>query len=138
MMGNAQKLMYCLMIQRSSWYLEQHNFCVYGGMKSNFQGHNKRTSDSLHAFATVYGDCCVNGLGTVSPEFAEGEAAHETTLKCTSSYLIAGAGYSNNVCILTKSGDPYIEYHGSCPTAGYYGILGNNTIYSPGSGCQDL
>lgn len=22
----------------SSWYLEQDNFCIYGGMKSNFEG----------------------------------------------------------------------------------------------------
>eukprot|EP01052_Picozoa_sp_SAG31_P000209 SAG31_NODE_7_length_42755_cov_130.245728_5_plen_89_part_00 len=64
----------------SSWYLEQNNFCVYGGMqpalpleslfpllsekflriisipgmKSNFEGHNKRSSGNVHAYASVY------------------------------------------------------------------------------------
>eukprot|EP00041_Stephanoeca_diplocostata_P018366 m.384336 g.384336 ORF g.384336 m.384336 type:complete len:180 (+) comp20990_c0_seq4:177-716(+) len=40
----------------SSWYLEEQNFCIYGGVKSNFEGHNKRATNNLHAFASVYGD----------------------------------------------------------------------------------
>eukprot|EP00037_Helgoeca_nana_P023758 m.247235 g.247235 ORF g.247235 m.247235 type:complete len:121 (+) comp26445_c0_seq7:2007-2369(+) len=58
----------------SSWYLEQDNFCVFGGMKSNFQGHNKIATGNLHAYASVYGDHCLNGLNQISDFYADGYA----------------------------------------------------------------
>eukprot|EP00051_Salpingoeca_urceolata_P012202 m.151344 g.151344 ORF g.151344 m.151344 type:complete len:412 (-) comp17408_c0_seq6:91-1326(-) len=73
----------------SSWYLEQNNFCVYGGMKSNFEGHTKRSSNNVHAYASVYGDACLNGINQVSNHYAE--------------------GYYNNTCILAKANDKYVD-----------------------------
>ena len=34
-------------------------------MKSNFEGHNKRSSGNVHAYASVYGDSCLNGLNQI-------------------------------------------------------------------------
>jgi len=40
-------------------------------MKSNFEGHNKRSSNNVHAYASVYGDSCLNGLNQISWHYAE-------------------------------------------------------------------
>jgi len=96
----------------SSWYLEQNNFCVYGGMKSNFEGHNKRSSNNVHAFASVYGDKCLGGINQISDEYAE--------------------GYFNNTCILTSAGDPYIQLSScSLTAADYHTITHDNIVYAP-------
>lgn len=104
----------------SSWYLEQQNFCVFGGMKSNFEGHNKRATGNLHAFASVYGDHCLNGLNQISDKYAD--------------------GYQNNTCILSKRGDTYLGI-GSQPGSvtcdpkhppSVHLLLGGNTVYAPG------
>eukprot|EP00040_Diaphanoeca_grandis_P028572 m.165768 g.165768 ORF g.165768 m.165768 type:complete len:822 (+) comp31396_c0_seq1:19-2484(+) len=105
----------------SSWYLEQSNFCVFGGMKSNFEGHNKRTTNSLHAFASVYGDTCLNGLVQVSEYYAD--------------------AYANNTCILSKANDSYLEAsqqnaNWSCTVDKNKPIdliLGDNIVYAPGA-----
>eukprot|EP00035_Acanthoeca_spectabilis_P012614 m.227837 g.227837 ORF g.227837 m.227837 type:complete len:815 (+) comp15667_c0_seq10:79-2523(+) len=103
----------------SSWYLEQDNFCVYGGMKSNFEGHNKRSTGNVHAFASVYGDHCLNGLNQINDFYAD--------------------GYANNTCILAKAGDNYLgigTQPGStpCSVANLSAIhiqLGGNIVYAP-------
>jgi hypothetical protein len=103
----------------SSWYLEQNNFCVYGGMKSNFEGHNKRSSNNVHAFASVYGDTCLNGINQISDHYAE--------------------GYWNNTCILSKAGDKYLGLNQIdaklAPKAvkkeDLHTYLGGNTVYAP-------
>lgn len=104
----------------SSWYLEQNNFCVYGGMKSNFEGSNKRSSNNVHAFASVYGDCCLCGINQVSEHYAE--------------------GYWNNTCILSKAGDPYLSLQQLSPSSQeepssseLHTYLGNNMVYAPGA-----
>jgi len=101
----------------SSWYLEQSNLCIYGGMKSAFQGHGKRSSNNLHAFASVYGGVCLNGIVQVSEHYAE--------------------GYWNNTCILAKAQDSYLSV--TCldadPDAQFL-FLGNNKVYVPGGGAN--
>ena len=43
----------------SSWYLEHHNFAVYGGAKmGNIDGHAKVTHSNIYAFPNVYGKNC--------------------------------------------------------------------------------
>mmetsp|Transcript_4480 Transcript_4480/g.11420 ORF Transcript_4480/g.11420 Transcript_4480/m.11420 type:complete len:899 (+) Transcript_4480:19-2715(+) len=105
----------------SSWYLEQDNFCVFGGMKSNFEGSNKRSTGNLHAFASVYGDHCLSGLNQINDFYAD--------------------GYANNTCILSKAGDTYLgigSQPGSstaCNPANSSTIhlqIGGNTVYAPG------
>ena len=61
----------------SSYYLDHHNFEVYGGHKSDFDGHGKRSYSSIHAFAYVYGTRCAGIFGSlphkaVNDFFAEG------------------------------------------------------------------
>ncbi|CAE8637965.1 unnamed protein product [Polarella glacialis] len=106
----------------SSWYLEQNNFCVYGGMKSDFEGSNKRSSNNVHAFANVYGDACLAGINQVSEHYAE--------------------GYWNNTCILAKAGDTYLSLsqlspkEGTVPSkAAFHTYLGSNTIFVPNASC---
>jgi hypothetical protein len=65
---------------------------VFAGMKSNFEGHNKRSSNNVHAYASVYGDSCLNGLNQISWHYAE--------------------GYYNNICLLAKQGDTYLNLNG--------------------------
>ena len=61
-------------------------------MKSNFEGHNKRSSNNVHAYASVYGDACLNGLNQIDWHYAE--------------------GYYNNVCVLAKAKDTYLNLNG--------------------------
>lgn len=43
----------------SAWYKIDSNFCVFGGHKSDFDGHSKHSTNNLHIFASVYGVCCL-------------------------------------------------------------------------------
>eukprot|EP01043_Picozoa_sp_COSAG02_P016751 COSAG02_NODE_743_length_17764_cov_9.908916_11_plen_82_part_00 len=61
-------------------------------MKSNFEGHNKRSSGNVHAYASVYGDSCLNGLNQITWHYAE--------------------GYYNNICLLAKAKDTYLNLDG--------------------------
>ena len=51
----------------SAWYLIHDNSCVYGGHKSDFDGHSKWSYDNLHLYASVYGDRCVEIGAQVLP-----------------------------------------------------------------------
>lgn len=42
----------------SYWHLDS-NFCVYGGHKSDFDGHSKTSSNNLHIYPQVYGSRCI-------------------------------------------------------------------------------
>eukprot|EP00041_Stephanoeca_diplocostata_P018365 m.384320 g.384320 ORF g.384320 m.384320 type:complete len:858 (+) comp20990_c0_seq2:333-2906(+) len=100
----------------SSWYLEEQNFCIYGGVKSNFEGHNKRATNNLHAFASVYGDRCLGGLNQINDYYAD--------------------GYANNTCILANAGDNYLAISqpgqlAPCTPANLHLLTGGNTIYAP-------
>lgn len=102
----------------SSFYHDHDNFFVYGGHKSDFDGHGKQSYNNILAFANVYGSKCV-GIGNAphaspNPFFAE--------------------GFWNNTCILADAGDTYLDI-GDCTadaTLANRVILGNNKIMSPG------
>ena len=107
----------------SSYYQIHHNFCVYGGHKSDFDGNRKVSSYNLAVYPSVYGVRCVAILQSLPPKgYAE--------------------GYVGNTCILPSAGSQYVDVaginsHAKCLTddardvfnAGM--ILGNNTIYAP-------
>lgn len=102
----------------SSWYLEQNNFCVYGGMKNDFEGSNKRSSNNVHAFPCVYGEFCLNGINQVSAHYAE--------------------GYWNNTCVLSRAGAYYFDLvqlapslHPAPTREELHTLLGSNRIYAP-------
>lgn len=103
----------------SSFYHDHDNFEVYGGHKSDFDGHAKQSYNNVMAFANVYGSRCLSimNLPHASPNayFAE--------------------GFVNNTCILTNSGDVYLDL-GSCTsdsTLPNRMLLGNNRVMVPGS-----
>jgi hypothetical protein len=107
----------------SSYYDIHHNVCFYGGHKSDFDGHSKRSYANLHVHPSVYGVKCVGELQAMpKPGYAE--------------------GYYNNTCVLPTAGAMYARLAG-CPgglrndshsiAALNAGIrLGNNTLYVPG------
>ena len=104
----------------SSFYYDHDNFEVYGGHKSDFDGHSKRSYNNIHAYSNVYGSKCVGimNLPHASPNnfFAE--------------------GYWQNKCILADAGDGYLDLGSPCSvdsTLANRMILGNNTIYAPNS-----
>ena len=88
------------------------------GKKSDFDGHAKVTHDSIHAYSNVYGSKCVGimNLPHASPNsyFAE--------------------GYFNNKCVLSSSGDAYLDLGSPCAvdsTLANRMLLGNNSIFAP-------
>lgn len=108
----------------SSYYDIHHNFCVYGGHKSDFDGNKKISRNNIHAYPSVYGvRCLFIGAQALPPKgYAE--------------------GYSNNICILPQAGSTYLDVGdvigGNClqtaqaKEAFENGLaLGNNTIYVP-------
>ena len=104
----------------SSFYNDHENFEVYGGHKSDFDGHAKRSFRNIHAYSNVYGSKCVGimNLPHASPNnfFAE--------------------GYFENRCVLANAGDGYLDLGSPCSvdsTLANRMILGNNTVYAPNS-----
>lgn len=100
----------------SSWYQIHHNFCLYGGHKSDFDGHSKQSFNNLHVYPQVYGPRCFAILQAFpAPGFQE--------------------EYFNNTCILANAGEPVV----TVPTVGNLNsatfaqmiVLANNTIFTP-------
>jgi hypothetical protein len=92
---------------------------VYGGHKSNFDGHSKRSISNIMAFAIVYQPQCMRIFPSLPVETGEG--------------LFAEA-YINNTCILASAGDMYLDLGSPCtPGAGLFAqiVLANNTILAP-------
>ena len=107
----------------SSYYDIHHNFCLYGGHKSDFDGHSKISSNNLHIYPSVYGSTCVGELqGSVPAGYAE--------------------GYRNNICVLPAASSTYMKVNidgvpcdGSNASISAFqaGFLSaNNTVYVPG------
>jgi len=65
----------------SSYYKMHHNFCPYGGHKTDFDGHSKWSFNNLHVFPSVYGAKCIGILQQLP---VQGFPEH----------------YTNNTCIL--------------------------------------
>eukprot|EP00041_Stephanoeca_diplocostata_P024838 m.639093 g.639093 ORF g.639093 m.639093 type:complete len:968 (-) comp22611_c1_seq2:259-3162(-) len=108
----------------SSYYDIHHNFCVFGGHKSDFDGNSKVSRFNIHAYPNVYGIRCLDIGAQVLPPKGYAESYHD------------------NTCILPDSGDTYLFIQGlpgyqSCLTPDSKAtfedgmILGNNTIYVP-------
>ena len=109
----------------TSYYDIHANVCYYGGHKSDFDGHSKRSFGNLHIHPSVYGVKCVGELQALPKKgYAE--------------------GYFNNTCILPggKDGSTYLKL-ANCPgnlrndSAAVEELedgitLGNNTVYIPG------
>jgi len=96
----------------SSYYLNHHNFEVYGGHKSDFGGHNKFTYNTIMAFDQDYETGLCGDFNTVVPNYVD--------------------GYYNNICIQGQV-VPYISidpcnWTSIDPTV--LPVLGNNTVYN--------
>lgn len=104
----------------SSFYSIHHNFEVYGGHKSDFDGHAKRSYNNLHAYANVYGSRCVGIMNL--PHAATSDFFAEA--------------YVNNTCVLAAAGDAYLDLGSPCSPDSTFPsrmILGNNSLYVPNS-----
>lgn len=103
----------------SSFYAAHDNFCVYGGHKSDFDGHAKRSVGNLFAYANVYGARCLSiSLPLADPTGLWAE------------------GFVNNTCVLADAGDTYLNMDGCSPTDPTFGLrmlVGNNSVYAPGA-----
>jgi hypothetical protein len=105
----------------SAYYDIHHNFCVFGGHKSDFDGNSKVSRSNLHVFPSVYGTRCLNiGAQKLPPKgYAE--------------------QYRDNVCILPDAGAQYVYVSDFCQSpdakSGFEAglILANNTVYAPGA-----
>lgn len=111
----------------SAYYNIHHNFCVYGGHKSDFDGHSKTSAFNLHVYPNVYGTTCLRIGAQVLPPPGYAESYH------------------SNRCILPNQGSEYLAVqdipsgHGHCldgSAASFQAFidglkLGNNTIYAP-------
>jgi hypothetical protein len=104
----------------SSFYRIERNFLVYGGHKSDFDGHSKRSSGNLLAYAAVYGSRCV-GI---------------QNLPAADPAALWAEGFRNNTCILAGAGDPYLDLGDGCdvgdPALPTRMLLGGNTVLAPG------
>lgn len=102
----------------SSYYNIYNNYCVYGGHKSDFNGHNKRSYNNIHVYPFVYETACMS-LYDLPIEGSFNE------------------GYWNNTCILPQAGNPYvnipIDCSGSQPLVNFTVTMGNNRVYAPGA-----
>jgi len=110
----------------SAYYSMHHNFCVYGGHKQNFDGHDKHSSFNVYVFPQVYGVKCID-------EEMEGEDTHTSGPNGLPPPGYAES-YQNNICILPTAGAPYMVSGGilSDPKGFATGlVLSNNTIYAP-------
>lgn len=107
----------------SSYYQIHHNFCVFGGHKSDFDGNSKISSNNIHVYPSVYSSTCVGELqGSVPKGYAE--------------------GYTNNICILPSNKSTYmgvnvngVHCDGSDHSLQVFSdgfITSNNTVYVPG------
>mmetsp|Transcript_14885 Transcript_14885/g.44162 ORF Transcript_14885/g.44162 Transcript_14885/m.44162 type:complete len:907 (-) Transcript_14885:74-2794(-) len=101
----------------SSFYNISFNFFVFGGHKSDFNGHNKLSWGNLNVYPSVYGTKCVGiyGLPNADPENRWNE------------------GYWNNTCILPEANQPYLEVTGSCSfdKSIFTITMGGNKVYAP-------
>lgn len=111
----------------SSFYNDHHNFQVYGGHKSNFDGHAKRSVSNIMAFPLVYLPQCMRifpALPLPSPEGFFAEA------------------FVNNTCILTDEGDSYLDLGAANCTPGSslasQIVLANNSVYVPQNSSADV
>jgi hypothetical protein len=114
----------------SSFYNITQNFCVYGGQKSDFDGHAKVGRNNLHVFPAVYGPRCLQ----IGAQYLPGYGGHGGLP------FIPGFAdvYENNTCILETAGEAVVALDVSDnplppPTEFVQRLsLGGNTIYVPG------
>lgn len=102
----------------SSFYNISNNFFVFGGHKSDFNGHSKLSWNNINVYPSVYGTKCVGimGLPNPDPENRWNE------------------GYWNNTCVLPGSSQPYVQVTGTCDVADHTKFtvtLGGNKVFAP-------
>jgi len=96
----------------SSYYLNHHNFEVYGGHKSDFGGHNKFTYNSVVAYSQDYQQGLCGDFNDVAPGFTD--------------------GYYNNICVQGEM-VPYISIdtcNAANPNPAVIPVLRNNSVYN--------
>jgi len=96
----------------SSYYLNHHNFEVYGGHKSDFGGHNKFTYNSVLAYAQDYQEGLCGEFPYAVPNFVD--------------------GFYNNICIQGQV-VPYLIIDNCDPkniNPAILPVIRNNSVYN--------
>ena len=107
----------------SSWFIMNDNSFLFGGHKSDFDGHSKHSIENLHLYASVYGDRCIAILAQILPlpGFAD--------------------SYVNNTCVLVPNAEciDFGQSKNNFPSVEEFKqriVFGNNTIYNTlGTAC---
>lgn len=101
----------------SSFYNITYNFFVYGGHKSDFNGHSKLSWGNINVYPSVYGTKCVGIFGLPNPD-----SEHRWN-----------EGYWNNTCILPDSNQAYLDVSGPCALnkSTFTVTMGGNKLYAP-------
>ena len=104
----------------SSYYYNHHNVHVYGGHKSNFDGHNKRSVSNLMLFPIVYAPQCMRIFPSLPVATADAHWAEQ---------------FVSNTCILASAADWYLDLgpDGCAPGAAVASqiVLENNSVLVP-------
>ena len=104
----------------SSFYFNHHNVHVYGGHKSNFFGHNKKSITNLLLFPIVYLPQCMRIFPSLPVATSDARWAEQ---------------FVNNTCILAGATDWYLDLgpDGCAPGAAIATqiVLENNTVLVP-------
>jgi hypothetical protein len=110
----------------SAYYAIHHNFCVYGGHKQNFDGHDKHGYSNVYVYPQVYGIKCID-------EETQGESTGTS-----GPHGLPPVGYAesyrDNICVLPSANDPYMVSGGVLSDPHSFAKqleLSNNTIYAP-------
>jgi len=95
----------------SSYYLEHHNFCIYGGAKmGNIDGHAKVYHSNINAYSHVYGTTCFwNWPGWFPERPYEEQYFNNTCIIEDQQNYITGP----NACSLTNASSIGIVAHGN-------------------------
>lgn len=102
----------------SSWFDIVSNACFFGGHKTDYDGHSKRSLSNLHVHPSVYGPTCVGLSAQQLPPAGFAEA------------------YMNNTCILSTAGEPVLRFADYVRVASPANftqqmLVAHNTIYAP-------
>ena len=96
---------------------------MYGGHKSDFQGHNKLSYRNVNVYPGVYGPRCVDlqALPLVGPNSRDNTGGDGNW----------DEAYSANKCILATNNETYITVGGKCTTSDkskFSFMLGDNAL----------
>jgi len=101
----------------SNNFIMNDNACMFGGTKSDFDGHSTQSFNNLHLYSSIYGDRCLAIMAQILPLPG------------------FGSSYVNNTCVLVPNAQciDLGQSSNNFPSVDEFKqrvIFGNNTIYN--------